>query len=121
MKVRHDEGVANRIGPEPCAGACEGTGEASAGECTGQRMEPRKTLSRAPTPFRRWKAICAGAKARVPVRPGVVEEPGMCRRSLSLGTGRARVRPLGLLPPVRVGKVRSRSRRCTSARSQTPQ
>jgi len=36
VKVRHDEGVANRIGPEPCAGACEGTGEASAGECIGQ-------------------------------------------------------------------------------------
>ena len=36
MKVRHDEGVANRIGPEPCAGACEGTGEASVRECIGQ-------------------------------------------------------------------------------------
>jgi salicylate hydroxylase len=24
VKVRHDEGVANRIGPEPCAGAREG-------------------------------------------------------------------------------------------------
>jgi hypothetical protein len=38
VKVRHDEGVANRIGPEPCAGACEGTGEASAGECMGQPL-----------------------------------------------------------------------------------
>ena len=38
MKVRHDEGVANRIGPEPCAGACEGTGEASVGECIGQPL-----------------------------------------------------------------------------------
>jgi hypothetical protein len=24
VKVRHDEGVANRIGPEPCAGTREG-------------------------------------------------------------------------------------------------
>ena len=109
MRVHYGEGVANRIGPEPCAAAREGTGEASAGECTGQRMEPRKTLSRVPTPFRRWKAICAGATARVPRWPGVVREPGMCRRSLSLGTGRARVRPLGLMPPVRVRKARSRS------------
>jgi hypothetical protein len=38
VKVRHDEGVANRIGPEPCAGACEGTGEASVGECIGQPL-----------------------------------------------------------------------------------
>ena len=36
MKVRHDEGIANRIGPEPCAGTREGVGEASAGECLGQ-------------------------------------------------------------------------------------
>ena len=38
MKVRNDEGVANRIGPEPCAGTCEGAGEASAGECIGQPL-----------------------------------------------------------------------------------
>ena len=38
MKVRDDEGVANRIGPEPCAGTCEGAGEASAGECIGQPL-----------------------------------------------------------------------------------
>ena len=38
MKVRYDEGVANHIGPEPCAGAREGTGEASAGECIGQPL-----------------------------------------------------------------------------------
>ena len=38
MKVRHDVGVANRIGPEPWAGAREGAGEASAGVCTGQPL-----------------------------------------------------------------------------------
>src|SRR5215469_1163292 len=38
VKVRHDEGVANRIDPEPCAGAREGTGEASVGECIGQPL-----------------------------------------------------------------------------------
>jgi hypothetical protein len=36
VKVRHDEGVANRIGPEPCAGVREAVDEASVGECTGQ-------------------------------------------------------------------------------------
>ena len=32
MEVRYDEGVANHIGPEPCAITREGGGEASAGE-----------------------------------------------------------------------------------------
>ena len=32
MEVHYDEGVANRIGPEPCAS----NGEASVGECIGQ-------------------------------------------------------------------------------------
>jgi hypothetical protein len=32
VKVHYDEGVANHIGPEPCAS----NGEASAGECIGQ-------------------------------------------------------------------------------------
>ena len=36
MRVRHDEGVAIRIGPEPCAVIREGVGEASAGERAGQ-------------------------------------------------------------------------------------
>ena len=36
MQVRCDEGVANHIGPEPCAGIREGVSEASAGECIGQ-------------------------------------------------------------------------------------
>jgi hypothetical protein len=38
VKVRHDEGVANRIGHKPCAGAREGTGEASVVECIGQPL-----------------------------------------------------------------------------------
>ena len=38
MQVLHDEGVANRIGPEPCAGIREGAGEASVGERAGQPL-----------------------------------------------------------------------------------
>ena len=36
MQVLYDEGIANHIGPEPCVGAREGIGEASAGDCAGQ-------------------------------------------------------------------------------------
>jgi hypothetical protein len=44
VKVRHDEGVANRIGPEPCADAREGTGEASVGECIGQPLSRERDV-----------------------------------------------------------------------------
>ena len=36
MQVHYDEGIANRIGPESCAGSREGVGEALTGVCIGQ-------------------------------------------------------------------------------------
>ena len=46
MQVHHGEGVAIRIGPEPCVGTREGDGEASAGEHIGQpwSRESKKVL-----------------------------------------------------------------------------
>ena len=38
MQVHRDEGVANRIDPESCAGAREGPGEALAGDHIGQPL-----------------------------------------------------------------------------------
>ena len=38
MQVHYDEGVANHIGPEPCAGVREGIGEASVGDRIGQPL-----------------------------------------------------------------------------------
>jgi hypothetical protein len=38
VQVRYDEGLAIRIGPEPCVGTREGDGEASAGEHIGQPL-----------------------------------------------------------------------------------
>ena len=38
MRVHHGEGVAIRIGPEPCVGTREGDGEASVGEHIGQPL-----------------------------------------------------------------------------------
>ena len=38
MQVRYGEGLAIRIGPEPCVGTREGDGEASAGENIGQPL-----------------------------------------------------------------------------------
>ena len=83
VKVHCNEGVAIRIGPEPCAGIREDVGEASVGDGIGQPLSrERKTWFRAPTPYLWRKATRAGAPARVPDRPGVVRDPGMCRRSL---------------------------------------
>ena len=44
MKVRHDEGAANRIGPEPCIAGREASGEASAGEGTGQPLSRDRNI-----------------------------------------------------------------------------
>ena len=45
MQVPYDEGVANHIGPESCAVAREGLGEALTGECTGQPLSRESFLS----------------------------------------------------------------------------
>ena len=44
MEVHHDEGVANHIDPESCAGAREGIGEALTGERIGQPLSRESTL-----------------------------------------------------------------------------
>jgi hypothetical protein len=49
-----------------------------------------------------------GRATRAPGRPGVVEDPGMCARSLQ---GNREILGLtGKALPVRIGKARSRSR-----------
>src|ERR1700676_1224770 len=44
VQVHYDEGVANRIDPESCAGAREGIGEALTGERIGQPLSRESTL-----------------------------------------------------------------------------
>ena len=82
MQVRHDEGVAIRIDPEPCAVVRKGDSEASVGERIGQPLSLERFISWAPTLLRRRKATWTDASSRASGRPGVVEEPGMCRSSL---------------------------------------
>ena len=109
MQVPYDEGIANYIGPKPCAGNREGVGEASAGVHAGQPLSrDRKLVPGA-------DAVCVAegntsaraiASAWV-IRRGrrtwhartlLVREPG------DLSSGR---RQHG---PVRIGKAKSRSR-----------
>ena len=44
VQVHHDEGIANRIGPESCTAAREGSSEALTGEHTGQPLSRESTL-----------------------------------------------------------------------------
>jgi hypothetical protein len=44
VQVHYHEGIANHIGPEPCAGTREDVGEASAGERAGQPLSRDRKL-----------------------------------------------------------------------------
>ncbi len=80
MEVHCDEGIANRIGHEPCVVGREAGGEASAGVRIGQPMS-RERIN--------WDAdVCHGRKAkhgcastRAHIRSCVVEDPGIYVRS----------------------------------------
>jgi len=110
VKVRYDEGVAIRIGPEPCAVVREGHSEASVGECAGQPSSLEKIISRTPTSLRRRKAKPLEASQQVSSGSGVVADPGMCRHSLRGNREIPRLALVSSPTGVRVGKVRSQSR-----------
>jgi hypothetical protein len=44
VKVRYDEGVATRIGPEPCADGREAIGKASVGDSIGQPLSRDRNI-----------------------------------------------------------------------------
>jgi hypothetical protein len=106
VQVSHDEGVAIHIGPESCAVAREGFCEALTGGRIGQPLSRERFLFWVPTPCKWRKATHPGASSRAPGRPGVVRDPGMCRRSLhgNREISRSTVRQQ---PSVRIGKARS--------------
>jgi hypothetical protein len=92
VRVRRDEGVANRIGPESCAGIRESCGEASIGDCTGQPLSRERSHIPGADAVQRAEGD-TGGRASASVRTArVVEDPGMCRRSLR-GNREASCRP----------------------------
>jgi hypothetical protein len=99
VRVPHDEGVANHIDPESCAGLREDVGEALTGESIGQPLSRDRGLSRVSTMYKSRKTTCTGAisaSAR-PTRRGLrpwhvqtllVREPGdLTRRPLGTAAG----------------------------------
>ncbi len=110
MQVHCDEGIANRIGPEPCAGIREDAGEASAGDRIGQPLsrEINVTLGADAMPKAEGNMdgrVTASARpARRGLRPWHVwtllaREPGDLTSDLG-----------GLPSLARIGKARSRIR-----------
>ena len=110
MKVPYGEGVATRIGPEPCADVRKGAGEASAGECTGQ-------------PLSRESAKVPGADAVSDAEGNMDGRVNASARTTRRGRRHWHVRTLfvreprdltadqdGLPSLARIGKARSRSR-----------
>lgn len=109
MQVRHDEGIANHIDPEPCVVAREGGGEASVGERIGQPLSLEKIIPGADVVAKTegemdGRVIASARTARRGRRPWhvrklFVREPG------DPASDRSQIGEL-----VRIGKVRSRSR-----------
>ena len=110
MRVHCDEGVANHIGPEPCAGVREDVGEASAGDRIGQPLsrEIDVILGADAVPLAEGKTDgCATASAR-PARRGL--RPWHVRTLLVREPGDLMPDQSGSPPLARTGKARSRSR-----------
>ena len=110
VQVRHDEGVATRIGPESCAGGREAAREALTGERAGQPLSrensdnPGADAVPHAEGHTKGRALASSPTTRRGHRPWhartlLVREPG----GLMFGQG-------GAPPLVRIGKARSRSR-----------
>ncbi len=83
MEVHYDEDVASHVGPKPCGVIREDGGEASAGECAGQPLSRERMFIPSANAVNWVEGNMDGCVMQVPSQLGVVEDPGMCRSSLS--------------------------------------
>jgi hypothetical protein len=108
VKVHYVEDLAIHSGPESCAVPREGGSEALTGVRTGQVLSRERTIVPGADVVTNTEGNTEGRAMRAPGRPGVVEDPGMCGRSLH---GNREILGLaGKALPVRIGKARSHSR-----------
>jgi hypothetical protein len=95
VQVHCDEGLANRIGTEPCAGIREGVGEASAGERVGQPLSRESYSVLGADAVLKAEGDTAGrATASVSADPAWSKTLA-CMDAPCAGTGRAAVHPAG--------------------------
>jgi hypothetical protein len=110
VRVRRDEGVAIRVGPEPCAGIREGVGEASAGECAGQPLSRVSDFLRGADTVTFVEGNTDGhVTASVCLTPRGLR-PWHVRMLLAREPGDLQLDHLPCNGMVRIGKARSRSR-----------
>jgi hypothetical protein len=109
VRVHREEGIASHLGPEPCGGTREGDGEASVGEGIGQPLSRERSSVPGADAFQIAEGNTDGRASASARRPGVVGDPGMCRRSLH-GNREVSCPASGNLSLVRSGKARSRRR-----------
>ena len=109
MQVHCDEGLATRIGPEPCAPSREGLGEASVGERAGWVLSRESAIPGV-------DPVSPGGRPHGPPRhgerragPARSETPCMHGSSLD-GNREISGLTAGAVPAARIGKARSRSR-----------
>ena len=93
MQVRHDEGVAIRIDPEPCAIFREGGGEASAGACTGQPLSCENWVFLGADAIDNAEGNTDGVRYREHPPDPAWSKTLACAEAFRPGTGRSRVWP----------------------------
>lgn len=109
MRVRHDEGLANHVDPEPCIVVRKGGGEASVGEVIGQPLSRVRIDSGC-------RRCCEGGRQHDETRnreylaSPAWSENLACEEASCEGTGRSQVRPAEMRLLVRTVKARSRNR-----------
>ena len=109
MQVPCDEGVAIHIGPESCAVAREGLGEALTGERIGQPLSRESFYSGCRHRANGGKQHIWARQRERPDDPAWSETLA-CADAPCAGTGRISRSTVRQPPPVRIGKARSRSR-----------
>ena len=113
MEVPYGEGVATRTGPEPCADARKGVGEASAGECTGQPLNRERPIIPGADTVPNVEGHTHGRAISERLDDPAWSQTLACAEASCTGTGRSHGRPAAPITCaalVRIGKARSRSR-----------
>jgi hypothetical protein len=90
MRESYDEGIASHVGPESCAGAREGSGEALTGVRVGRVLSREMVLeSRVQTPWTWRKATRCASIVREAHGPCAVVDPVARTETPCTGIGRS--------------------------------
>ena len=119
MQVSYSEGLAIHTGPESCVGIREDAGEALTGEHIGQPSSRESLIFPDADVVGITEGDMGSAITRAPTQSGLVKAPEHVWKLFARNREASGLAG-GWTPSVRVGKTRSRSRRCTDPRSLIP-